>query len=147
MKVQIMMDRFLKNIDKDEDGCWIWKGKLRGGQPVQITIAGIRKAPRRLAFELFSDRPLPPSKYWIRAKCGKCNCVNPKCLKAVRPNDNLDRCQRQQIEEAIKSLRCEVSGRDFQSINDLALFFKKTLNVSVSTTYRISEEVNSCPKI
>jgi hypothetical protein len=147
MKAQQAMDRFEASIEKDEDDCWLWKGKLRGGQPSQITIAGVRKTPRRLAFELHSDAPLPPSSYWLRASCGKCNCVNPKCLKAVKPNSTIDKCEREQIKEAIKSMKCEVFGREFHSLNDLALFYQRTLSVSVSTVYRIANEVNQCPKI
>ena len=148
MKIQRLMERFESNIDKDpESGCWIWKGRMRGSQPAQFTVDGIRKTPRRLALELFTDRPLPPSSYWIRAKCGDCRCVSPGCLKASRPNDSVDECEREQIREAIKSMKCEISGRDFHSLNDLALFFQRTLSVSVSTTYRIANEVNQCPKI
>ena len=148
MKLIEAMKRFDEHVEKDpESGCWIWKGKIRGGQPDRIRINNVRRSPRRLAIELYTDSPLPPSKWWLRAKCGKCDCVNPKCLKAERPNKNLDDCERQQIVEAIKLMRCEASGRHFHSVHDLAQFFKRTLGVSVRTVYRLNEEVNQCPKI
>ena len=148
MDVRTAMKRFEESIDRDpESGCWIWKKSVRSGQPGQIHIDGHRRTPRRLALELFSDRPLPPSSYWIRAKCGNCRCVNPKCLTALRPNNSIDDCEREQIRQAIRLMKCEVFGREFHSLNDLALFYQRTLSVSVSTVYRIAQEVNQCPKI
>lgn len=148
MDVRTAMKKFEESIEKDaESGCWIWKKSLRSGQPGQIHIDGRRRTPRRLALELFTDRPLPPSSYWIRATCGNCRCVNPKCLVASKPNNSIDDCEREQIRETIRSMKCEASGRFFHSLHDLALFFKTTLGVSVSTVYRISEEVKQCPKI
>ena len=139
--IEQAMQRFEEFTERDQDGCLLWKGPMRGGQPARIEIGGVRKYPRRLALELFTDQVLPSSKWWLRTKCGKCSCVSPRCIVAKRPNGSLSECEREEIKSAIEVMRCEKSGRYFHSLNDLAEFFKRTLGVSTSTVYRLAREV------
>ncbi len=76
--------RIIKNINKEPNGCWIWKRRSRKQGYAQITyqVDGRTKhtSPHRLAYVLFRNRPdlLTDKKLLVCHKCDHKDCINPE---------------------------------------------------------------------
>lgn len=80
-----------KNVEVDEDGCWVW---LRGGEACEypsVAIPGKKKqvSAHRLAYEAF--RKFIPRTMQVDHLCRNRRCVNPWHLEPVSVAENIKR--------------------------------------------------------
>ena len=74
---------FSANVEKQADGCWLWKGTLHsGGMPGLETGTGKIYA-HRWAYRRYVDPTLASGARTVRS-CGNKLCVNPQHVNIIR---------------------------------------------------------------
>lgn len=84
-----LAERFSRQIDKREGGCWLWLGTKRPNGYGQIQEGGKGSRTRsahRVAYEL-ANGPIPRGQV-VMHSCDNPGCVNPAHLSLGRPIDN-----------------------------------------------------------
>lgn len=72
------LQRFLDRIEKAENGCWIWTGKLGGShRNPEFYFKGRRRSAKRIAWLVFTGKR-PPKDQSLWSSCGDTRCVNPE---------------------------------------------------------------------
>lgn len=80
-------DEFLARIDRQEDGCWLWRGCILSTGYGQAWIDGQRDNAHRIAYELLVG-PISEG-LTIDHLCRVRHCVNPDHLEPVTMRENL----------------------------------------------------------
>ena len=73
-----MSEIFLKNYEKNSNGCWLWNGTIGQDGYGEIYAFGKRMPAHRFSYELFKDNI--PENLCVCHKCDIPNCVNPDHL-------------------------------------------------------------------
>ncbi len=81
----LLKDRFEKFFDK-VNGCWEWKGALRGKGYGCFKVDGKNKIASRVSYELYKNS-ISPSKL-VCHSCNNPKCVNPDHLYLGSYQDN-----------------------------------------------------------
>lgn len=79
-------EKILKNIRLNENGCWLWVGKLNKNGYSTLSHMDQTVSGHRLSFETFRYK-IPKNKV-IDHICRVTACVNPEHLDAVSIKDN-----------------------------------------------------------
>jgi len=79
-------ERFMKNVEQQEDGCWLWTGTV-AGRYGQIKVFGNAVCAHRLAFELYVGAV--PSTSLVCHRCDTPLCVRPDHLFLGDASDNM----------------------------------------------------------
>lgn len=85
-----LLERFEKNVDRRDDGCWDWTG-VRHGKPYRhygyVGFNGVRISAHRLAYH-WRYGPVPDG-LTVDHLCRNTLCVNPAHLEAVTNRENI----------------------------------------------------------
>lgn len=82
-------NNFQKKIDKKENGCWEWQGKLDGNYPITVLCTNYKRKKyftHRLSYLLFVGTI--PDKYLVKQVCGNQICINPEHLQSMSVKDS-----------------------------------------------------------
>ena len=98
-----LLARIMAKIEKQPDGCWLWRGYMNGDVPFMSIAGDVKINVRRTLYQ--ANIGDPPRN--IRMACGNQRCVNPahvaqpkthacraywecqKCAKSEKPIDRL----------------------------------------------------------
>jgi len=73
--------RFLKRVEEDEDGCWVWTGYIDEMGRGSLHIGGKYVYAHRAAYEHYVGPIIKGNQ--IHHTCGNKICVNPDHLRSV----------------------------------------------------------------
>ena len=138
--------RFLSHVNKNSDGCWVWKGGLHKRGYGIFWLEGKGQLAHRISFSLFK-RDLKPTENVLH-KCDNPQCVNPKHLIAGTQADNMrdmiekGRDRKAFGENAGKAKLTEVDVKIIRSSNSTALELAEIFGVSRSQIYYIRNRTN-----
>lgn len=79
-----LTDRFWKQVEKQADGCWLWRGRILNGYGWWSQAVAHRCA-------YVSSGRIIPDGYHLDHLCRVRNCVNPDHLEPVTPRENARR--------------------------------------------------------
>ncbi len=71
-KAPAPIDVVLAQLERPDEGCWIWCGPMHGKHPA-VTVGGAQLLVARLLWEHFRA-PMPRA---LRSTCGEARCVRP----------------------------------------------------------------------
>lgn len=84
------IDRILRRIDRQPNGCWVWQGATTNGYGIVQLGRGIGTArTHRVSYEHFRG-PIPQG-WTIDHLCANTRCCNPDHLEAVTRAENAER--------------------------------------------------------
>ena len=81
MNLTTFATRITPNIDRQEDGCWLWTATINGGGYGTIMVDLVRYVTHRLVYEMFLG-PIPDGKN-LHHTCQVKACCNPLHLSPV----------------------------------------------------------------
>lgn len=85
---QYTIVRLLRNIQEDENGCWIWQGYKKEKGYGNINYKNKIWLSHRLSFKLIGGNDLIPGMVLDHFFCDKPPCINPDHLKQVTSKEN-----------------------------------------------------------
>lgn len=138
-KKKPLIDRFLKKIDKQINGCWLWqatKTKLGYGQ---LVVDGIPTYAHRIAYELFVG-PIPEG-MCVLHRCDNPSCVSPTCLWLGTHQDNtrdMWRKNRHYDARGIKHGRAKLTEKEVVAIRGLYKYSPRFTQVKLAALFGVS---------
>jgi hypothetical protein len=78
--------RLLRKIEKQANGCWVWRGYINKKGYGRIILSGHRRNVHRLAYELWVEQI--PERLQVQHLCGNSLCCNPAHLVAGTVSEN-----------------------------------------------------------
>lgn len=85
--------RFMQNVKKSENGCWIWKKHVGTDHYGQFWKDGSAKPAHKVAYELFRGK-VPAGKLLMHKKGCSRSCCNPAHLTVGTKQTNNDQTAR-----------------------------------------------------
>ncbi|WP_143515960.1 HNH endonuclease signature motif containing protein, partial [Pseudonocardia autotrophica] len=92
---------FVRHIQEDADGCWIWTGSKMGNGYGQVRVQGCSSAAHRAIYE-YLIAPVPAG-LDLDHLCRKRACVNPYHLEPVTRSVNLRRGNTRRLHNSSKT--------------------------------------------
>ena len=83
------MDRFLKYVDKKDNGCWMWVGAQTATGYGSFHFNGMPRKAHRVSYQIHVGG-IPEGMY-LDHLCRTPLCVNPSHLEPVTPGENVRR--------------------------------------------------------
>lgn len=83
---QLALNRFMRQVEHGESGCWLWIGTKVGGGYGRIGLSGRYVMAHRAAYEHFIGKI--PAGLTIDHLCRNPSCVNPQHLEPVSQAEN-----------------------------------------------------------
>lgn len=87
-------ERFWPRVERQENGCWLWTGALRGHRYAVFMVDGTSIMVHRWVYETFVG-PIPPNMQ-IDHICAVTRCVNPEHLRPLLAQQNVHAYWREQ---------------------------------------------------
>lgn len=135
-----METRFLSKVDKQQDGCWKWKGnKDRDGYGLFWCLDNNRRA-HRVAYEMWKG--VIPQSLVVRHMCFSMDCVNPDHLQVGTQQDNINDTVLKR-RHAHRETHPKSKGKmySYEMVSDV--LFSKEKQRTLAAKYALSESVIS----
>ncbi len=87
IKDRPLVEKFMSRLDKDESGCWLWRGVLRASGHAHWRTRQYRDYAHRWSYRLF--RGEIPAGAFVCHTCDVAHCVNPDHLYIGSHRDNM----------------------------------------------------------
>lgn len=131
-------ERFLKYVDKRDDGCWIWTGSVAVTGYANFYYKGRVMLSHRASLLIFDRvKSLTPG-LQVSHSCGNRNCVSPSHLSEKTPSENNGADKKAHGKDNAGS-KCHFSKLDWDKVSEIRASNLKIKDLS--KTYGVS---NSC---
>lgn len=128
-------ERFLKYVEKDENGCWRWHGSKAITGYGNFFLNGTVWLAHRASLVVFSRvKQLTPG-LQVSHSCGNRDCVSPDHLKEKTPSENNGSDKKKHGKDNSGS-KCHFSKLDWAKVSEI-----RTSNLTIkelSKTYGVS---------